>query len=817
MSKLLQYRMLILLVLTGITVGFGFHIKNLTRDAGVSSLLAEDHPDYLYWKEMETVFGATDQIVVGISSQETIYTRDNLKLIHELTTFFEDLDEIDADDVTSLTNIDDMQGVEDELVIEPLVSPEEIDILDAAQLQDIRARVRTNSLFHGKLVSADERSAVIIAGIPIEVSTQDQQIAALKTKVMAKINELKARYPQATIALSGTPMLKAYISEYMQKDMRQLFPLTVMVVMLLFFFLLRSVYGMLMPILVTLSSIVWTLGLKGLAHSPLTIVETVIPIMLIAIGCADGVHIMNEFFGFLRKGYSKIDALTAAMRILTLPVILTSVTTALGFISLLSAPGVSIRNMGLYLAFGVMVAMMFSLWFIPVLTSFYRSTKIRTGQQWLKASASQASTFHGIAEKIGLMTVKHRVLIVSAALSLLLLSFLGMLHVQVESDEVRYFKPQNPFRQATEYIQNALGGITSLDIILEGQEPNIIKQPRMLKAIQNLQQFCEQQELVSYSLSLADLLKRINYTLHNNDPDFDRLPEEAETVIYSTYETREGQDLLVEKTEQVSGFEQVAQFLLLYEMGGGDMTDEYVDNNYQRTRITVRLRDMSSQRLTRLLAQLTPYIDAYFPDDVNVRYSNHYIRFVMQGLIIKSQIYSLLTVLVAILLLMSLIFRSFAAGFITSMPVFIAVLLNFAVMWLTGIALNIGTSILGSVGMGVGIDYAIHYFSRFRLLFGQAQAYDEAIIQAVAETARPILSNAVAVGLGFLVLFFSEYQVLANVGWITALSMFTTALSSLIVLPALLSLLKPSVKKVTHNDAVTPGKQYAATCSETSL
>ncbi len=223
MSRLLQYRMLILLILTGITVGFGFHIKNLTRDAGVSSLLAEDHPDYMYWKEMETVFGATDQIVVGISSQETIYTRDNLKLIHELTTFFEDLDEIDPDDVTSLTNIDDMQGVEDELVIEPLISSEEIDILNAAQLQDIRARVRTNPLFHGKLVSANERSAVIIAGTPTEVSMQDQQIAALKAKVIAKINELKARYPQATIALSGTPMLKAYISNICKRTCASFF------------------------------------------------------------------------------------------------------------------------------------------------------------------------------------------------------------------------------------------------------------------------------------------------------------------------------------------------------------------------------------------------------------------------------------------------------------------------------------------------------------------------------------------------------------------------------------------------------------------
>jgi predicted RND superfamily exporter protein len=364
----------------------------------------------------------------------------------------------------------------------------------------------------------------------------------------------------------------------------------------------------------------------------------------------------------------------------------------------------------------------------------------------------------------------------------------------VESDEVRYFKKQNAFRRATENIQRDLGGITSLDIVIETDEPDSLKDPSLLKDVEALQQFCEQDDLVSYTLSLPDLIKRINYVLHDSDAAYDRLPGEVELVTYETYEEVDGQEQLVGKTEEVSGFEQIAQFLLLYDMSGGDATEQYVDDAYQYGRVIVRLKDMSSQRLERLLDKLEPYVAEHFPETVRVRYANHYIRIVMTGLIIDSQIYSLLTVLITITILMSIIFRSPVVGLITSIPVFIAVLLNFAVMWIFGVTLNVGTSIIASVGMGVGIDYTIHFFSRFRFILKETGEYDSALKKAIIETSRAILSNATAVGLGFLVLLFSEYQVIGHIGWITCLSMFTTALSSLIVLPSLLSLVKPKVK-----------------------
>ncbi|MBU2513533.1 MMPL family transporter [bacterium] len=794
-NLILRFRIILILGLIVLSIPFGYKIKDLTRDAGVSSLIPKTHPAYKISDKAEELFGASDQIVIGVNSPGGIFTKEAVELIYELTVFLEELEEIDEDDVLSLTNISDMEGNNGELIIETLVDEDFIENLDSSNLLQLRDRIRSNPLFRGKLVSLDEKSAVVLAGVPLSIGLKEELIGSLKKRVLNKLTELGDKYPDITLDFSGPAMLKAYISEYMQRDLKVLFPMAIVMVALIILVVLRSFLGMLVPVLVTIFAVIWTFGLKAVLDSPITIVETAIPVVLIAIGCADGIHIISEFLVLYRKGVPVKEAVHKTMHVLTLPVILTSVTTGLGFVSLLTAPGVSIRNMGIFLAFGVLIAMIYSLLFIPAMISFFRQKKDPIpGKPRPHFEMVATSAFEARVLPIARRVISHHRVVVSIAFVMLLLSILGIFNVQVESDEVRYFKKHNEFRAATESIQRNLGGITSLDIIIEGEEENSIKQPTLLKKIEALQRFCEQDELVSYSLSLVDLIKRINFVLHDNDSQFERLPAEKEAVKRVVYELIDGIEVEKEIEEEVSGYQQVSQFLLLYEMSGGDSTGQYVDTPYKTTRISVRLKDMSSQELKILVQKLDSYIKEHFPPTVKVDYANHYIRVVMMDLIIDSQIYSLLTVLVTITILMSIMFRSPMIGLFTALPVFIAVLFNFTIMWAFDITLNIGTSIIASVGMGVGIDYAIHYFTRFRLLFRQTGDYQESLIHAISGTSRAILSNASAVGIGFLVLLFSEYGVIANIGWITAVSMFTTACGSLIVLPSLLIIFKPQIK-----------------------
>ena len=566
MKFLLRYQFVILIVLLSMSAVLGAQIKNMTRDAGISALIPIDHPDYVYSREVETLFGATDQVIVGVTAEDTIYTPQAIGFIAELTWFFEELEEIDEDDIISLTSATDMRGEDGELIIEPLIDVDELVDIDKESLMTVRERVRGNPLFYGKIVSLDERSAIIIAAVPGKVSMHDTPVAALKAKISDKLTQLQAKYPDVTINFSGPAMLKAFISEYMQKDMRNLFPFTILFVAVLLFVVLRSVFGMFIPLLVTIFSILWTFGLKGMVDSPLTIVETTIPVMLIAIGCADGIHLISEFLGSYRRGMSTQAALQETMRLLTLPVILTSVTTSVGFASLVTAPGVSIRSMGLYLAFGVMVAMTFSILFIPILMSFYRPALRRNAAK--QAGPAVESLLYRIVSHLAAQVLTHRKIVVASALVLLSFAVLGIFNIQVESDEVRYFKKQNAFRRATENIQRDLGGITSLDIVIETDEPDSLKNPALLKAIEALQHFCEQDELVSYTLSLTDLIKRINYVLHDNDAAYDRLPGAVEQVTYEAYEEVDGAEVVVEKTEDVSGFDQLVLLFSEYQVIG---------------------------------------------------------------------------------------------------------------------------------------------------------------------------------------------------------------------------------------------------------
>ncbi|MCG8337833.1 MAG: MMPL family transporter [Proteobacteria bacterium] len=799
-NLILRYRIVIIIFLISCSIPFAYNIQYLTKDAGVSSLVPGDHPDFLFSSRVEDLFGATDEIVVGVNSKNGIYTKEALQLIHELTLFFEELDEIDEDDVLSITNVDDMEGRDGELIIDPLVEEDSLEELNEQIISKIRKKIRANPLFRGKLVSEDEKSAVVLAGVPTEIGIEEDTIMALKEKTLVKLNELRQRYPGISLDFSGPAMLKAFISEYMQNDLKNLFPLAIVTVALLIFLMLRSFTGMLVPILVTLFAVTWTFGFKAMLGSPITIVETAIPVVLIAIGCADGIHIISEFLSIKRKGKSLPDAVKTTMKLLSLPVLLTSVTTSLGFASLVTAPGVSIRNMGIYLAFGVMVAMLFSLLFIPALISFFKQSGTPEKTPILDQSSTNHhdhGKFEMVVSDLASWLLAHKKSVAGVSLLFLFASIFGILNITVESDEVRYLKPGNVFRAATESIQDNLGGITSLDIVIESGNTDAMKDPKLLKAMEDLQRFCEQDELVSYSLSLVDLIKRINYVLHDNDPRYERLPNETEEIRRLITEHKKGKTINREVTETIPGHLQVAQFLLLYEMSGGETLEQYVDPEYKISRISVRLKDMSSQRLKLLLEKLNSYLTENFPENINVRYANHYIRVVMMDLIIDSQIYSLITILATITILMSIMFRSPIIGLFTALPVFTAVLFNFTLMWLFNVTLNIGTSIIASVGMGVGIDYAIHYFSRFKLFLKIGGAYDESIVNAVSQTSRAILSNASAVGIGFLVLLFSQYGVIANIGWITAVSMFTTAFGSLIILPSLLAIFKPNIPGVS--------------------
>lgn len=741
-----KFRIPIVLTLVVVTAVLGLGIPKMEKENGVKALLATDNSDYQFFEEMEDLFGATDQMVIGLTFNNSVYTEESLSIIDELTTFLEMDEFIEEEDVLSLASIEYIDGSDQELVVDNLYGEEIIP-------EDVQRKVRDSDMLRGKIVSSDEKSSVIIVTINSDVSFNGEILKELVTRVDSKILKLRERNNSVSIYRSGMVSVKHATSEYMEKDLTVMFPIAILIVMLILLVLLRSISGMIIPLLVTLFSVIWTLGLKGWLNSPLTMAETTIPIMLIAIGCADGVHIISEYLLFSRQGLSVKDAVQKTMKNLTLPVILTSLTTSLGFLSLITAPGVSVRNMGIFLGFGVLTAMLFSLLFIPAILSFRREKSVKKVRK--TGVLDLSGSIRGV--------INNKFLVITISILFLTLSIIGMINVKVETDQVIFLKENNPLRLATEKIQQSLGGVNSLDVIISGDEDSL-KDPEVLKFMENLQDYAEQSESVGYTLSLINYIKEINYQFMEKTPEYNSLPDSSAVI---------------------------SNLLFLYEMGGGEKLEKVVNDDYSMGKVAIRLNDTTQESIERLVDDLTIWINQNRPDNIETNFTNDYIRIVMGNLIVEGQIKSFITTLIAILLLLSIIFRSPVSGFLTALPVIIAVCFNFAIMWLTGTTLNIGTSIIASVGMGVGIDYSIHFFQRYKNIYLETGDNEQSIISAFNESLTPILSNALAVGIGFLTLLFSNYYIIAGIGWITALSMFTTAICALFVLPAFLALVDP--------------------------
>lgn len=752
---IIKYRIPIIIIVLGITVFLGIGLTKMTKENGVKALLATDNKDYLFFEEMEDVFGATDQLVLGVTFHDSVYKKENLKLIQELTKYFEENENIKNDDIVSLSNIDNIEGLDEELIIAPII-PEDEEITNSIA-ESIKIKVRDNDMLNGKIVSLDEKSTVIIITINSDISFNAEKLDSVMNFVKDKIAVVEKSRPDVNIYRSGMVSVKYTTSEYMDRDMKFMFPIAIGVVAIILLILLRSISGVIMPMLVTLFSVIWTLGLKGWLNSPLTLAETVIPIMLIAIGCADGVHIVSEYLFFSRSGLHSREALAKTMKNLRTPIILTSITTALSFFSLILAPGVSVKNMGIFLGFGVVVAMFFSLTLVPILLSFKKDNNSKKIENRKKIDLTS------IAELI----IHKKIVIVIISILFLGVSIIGMKNIVVETDQIMFLKDNDPLKISTKKIQENLGGINTLDIIIEGDEDSL-KSPETLIFMNKLQIYADNLKSVSYSISLVDYLKKINYEFMGKDIKYKTIPEKQGVI---------------------------SNLLFLYEMGGGDSLHKVVNSDYSLGKISIRLLDTTQLSIEKIVDDLDLWINENKPKNLTTSYTNDYIRIVMGDLITKGQVRSFISTLIAVLFLLMIIFRSPISGLLVAIPVIIAVCFNFAIMWLTGTTLNIGTSIIASVGMGVGIDYSIHFFQRYKTYYLTNNDNNLSITLAFNESVKPIISNALAVGLGFLTLMLSNYYIIAGIGWITGLSMLTTAFCALVVLPAYLSIFEPLKKR----------------------
>ncbi len=751
MTKLLiKYRYLVIVVSIAIGLGGLAMLQQMKTDPDIRNYIPSEMESRINTDNIEQEFGLQDMIMI-VYKDSCILTQSNLRRIKETERQLADLKSID--NTISLFNIRRIYGEQGMMIVDPAVkrfpeNDEEIEIL--------KEQLKNNPLVMGTVVSEDFKMSAIAATISQET---DENI------ILSEIDSvINANPGSAEVYFGGLPYIRQAIMKDVRRDGLILVPLALFIMLGFLWLAFREWRGMVLPFTIVVLSIAFAMGLAPLLGWKLSILSLLVPIMLIAVANDYGIHMIAKYQELVSFNHddSNESIVSAMVRKLRLPVIFTGLTTIAGILGLLAHSIIPARHVGVLASAGIALAVLLTLFFLPAWLSLLPKSKPLVGGDKVSGSLLDRS----LARLSRLVTSRpRRVLMVSTILTLIFA--IGISFIRVDGNQENFFPSKHPVKQASIIINKNFGGSQSISVMMEGD----IKDPALLRTMDNWTGEIKTMEGVGDSYSIATVLKEMTKALYDeNERGYDRIPDTRQAV---------------------------AQILEIYNMSGDpEDFDRLVDFDYTKAHLMVRFENPATDVVRDAVNKIYSLADR---DNIDVTIGGYaYIMLQFSEKILTGQINSLILAILIVLVLLTIIFRSFKGGLISTIPILASVIFLLGFMGITGITLNPATALLSSIMIGVGVDYTIHFLWRYKseLVFSD---HREAIIKTLTTTGRGIVYNALSVIVGFSVLVFSGFTSIRFFGYLVLISIGVCLISALFVIPSILLVFKPSFVEYKSN------------------
>lgn len=737
-------------------------LPSLVKDISSDAYLSPDNTALVYRSRVKELFGLSDPFVVAIqsSSEQGIYTPEGLTLLAQITEQLQDLANIDSQRVASLASENNIVSEDDSIDIAPFF---ESVVHSASQAEGVRQGVQNFPILLGNLVSRDGKVAIIVA---------DMSDESLGEKTYLEIETLLGdrQYPQdIQVHLAGEGAVSAYLGKYMDDDAKRLNPIAGLVIMGIILLAFRRLSPVLLSLLIIVATLLLTFSLMAAFGVRFFIITNALPVILIGIAVADSIHVFTHYFDILiaNPAAQKKAVIAQTMSELWLPISLTSITTIAGFMGIyLTAYMPPFKYFGLFAAVGVAAAWAYSLLFLPAALAL------------IQPQASQASISRyrkGISDplgaaliRLGMFAFRFPLGVIVCAVMIAAVGVYSTMQLEVDEDRIGIFHPDQAIHRADTAINQHTNGSGMLDVVIESAAPEGLLQPGALEKIEALQNFVETLPHVTASVSIVDYIKQMNKSFNGGLQTFYALPTSSDAV---------------------------AQYLLVYgAIASPEDLETMIDYDYQNALVRVRMNKTTYKEILEVVEPLQDYVDTHFEGpQLNATLSGratltyHWVKDLAE-----SHIAGTVTALLLVLLVASLVFKSFVAGLFTVTPVVFSLLLVYTTMVVYRLDLGVGSSMFAAVSVGLGIDFSIHTVERFKVLYSRHNGDYETLIPAFfGLSGRALFFNFLAISCGFGVLLFSSIQSLAAFGGIVVLSVSCSFLASMMLLPAMIFVVKP--------------------------
>ncbi len=742
-----RWMVIILALLLVGTAASGIRFLRFTTDYRV--FFSKENPQLLAFERLQNTYTKNDNLLFVLAPEDgVVFSPSTLSAVEELTEAAWQIPY--SIRVDSVTNFQHTCAEGDDLLVEDLVT-------GAGQLsRDEVARKKeialNEPLLRNRLISPTGHVTGVNVTIQLAGIHPEAEVPEVVVYARQLADRIREENPGLQVYLTGVVMMNHMFSEASKDDMGTLVPLMFLVVVVTLGLLLRSVTCTAATVLVILLSILAALGITGWLSIPLTPPSSTAPTIILTLAVADSVHILLSFTQAMRKGAAKAAALVESIRVNLQPVFLTSLTTAIGFLSMNFSDAPPFRDLGNIVAMGVGIAFLLSITFLPALVMVL-PVKIRKKQD--RGSHPM--------ERLAEFVISRRKTLFAVMALFIVLTVIQIPRNELNDEFVKYFDETIPFRTDTDFTTENLTGIYSIDYSLESGESGGISNPDFQAAVDAFAQWFREQPEVIHVNTLTDIMKRLNKNMHGDSDRWYRLPERRDLA---------------------------AQYLLLYEMSlpyGLDLNNQ-INVAKSATRLNVTLHSLSTSRLLKLEERARAWLRTHAPAPMQVEGSSPAVMFSHIG---KRNIRSMLTGTTLALVLISLILifalRSAKIGLTSMIPNLVPAGMAFGLWAVVVGQIGLSLSVVASMSLGIVVDDTVHFLSKYlRARREQGLGCHDAVRYAFATVGTALWVTSVVLIAGFLVLTLSAFELNSGMGLLTAITIALALLVDFLFLPPLL-------------------------------
>ena len=730
------------LVMLAITAGARF--ITVTNDYRV--LFSEDNPQLAAFDALENTYSVSKAALIAIAPRDgSVFTRETLGAIEELTEAAWRTPH--SSRVNSLTNYTHSEALDDDLVVAPLVD-------DASALSDTALvrieRVALNAAeIAGRLVAHDGRTAGVAINF-ILPENANQAVIEITDYLNSVLNQAHTSHPDIDYYLTGDVVLDRAFSEVTQDDMETLTPIVFLIIVGATIILLRSIFSTVAIVAVLVFVIFTTMGFAGWNGVVFSPTNAGVPIIVMVIAIADSIHIATSVLLGMRRGLDRNAAIVESIRINAYPVFITSVTTAMGFLSLNASDSPPFHVLGNYVAFGVLCALVYTMTLLPALLSILplRARRIQ----------SEGTAFF---DRFADFVIARRTFLLGSVSLVIVVLAIGIPRIELSDNLAQYFDDRYEFRRDTDYVIDNLTGLDKLEYSLSAGREGGITDPDYLRKVDAFAEWYRQQPEVTHVQAFSDIMKRLNKNMHGDDPAFYRLPEDPDLA---------------------------AQYLLLYELSlpfGSDLNDR-IDVAKSATRLVVTTKNAWSRDIRELDERAQLWLRANAPtfaqeaSGLSVVFAHLSLRN------INSMLRGTITAMALISFILIWIFKSVRVGLLSLLPNFIPAIMSFGLWgYLVG-HVGIASSVVIAVVFGIVVDDTVHFLSKYLKARREGLAAPEAVRSAFHMVGHALWTTTAVLSVGFLVFATSGFEVSWALGLLVTITIVFALVADFLLLPTLL-------------------------------